>query len=319
MTGRNQSVDITVLMGGSSSERDVSLVSGTAVADALEECGHAVTRADITPWHTDALDREGIDVVFIALHGDFGESGEVQRLCEARELCYTGSPPSASMFGMNKAASKQVFKREGLMVPGWAVIEEFTPVDEARETIDALGLPLVVKPVSGGSSVDVAVCRDRRAVKEAVEHVLDTYARVLVEAYIPGAEYTVGILGDEPLPVIQIVPAAGFYDYYSKYADEAETRYVFDHALDTETADTLKRTALAAHRVLGCRDFSRVDFILDADNVPWILEINTIPGFTSHSLLPKAAEKAGISFPALCDRIVRMAAERDPKRSIVFT
>jgi D-alanine-D-alanine ligase len=305
-------------MGGASSEREVSLMSGEAIAAALEKRGHSVTRADITPIWTEALDREGIDVVFIALHGDFGESGDVQRLCEERGLRYTGSGPMASMMGMDKVASKQIFKKAGLVTPEWVVIEEFTPIDEARSMLRDMGLPVVLKPISGGSSVDVFICHDEEDRKEALEELLDVYARAMVEKYIPGDEFTVGILGDEALPVINVVPGGSFYDYDSKYSDDAGTRYIMDHGLDLDVVAQLQFDALAAHRSLDCRDFSRIDFIRDENGIFQVLEINTIPGFTSHSLLPKAAAEAGVDFEELCDRIVAMAMSRKIETSLVL-
>ncbi len=314
-----ENLKITVLMGGPSSEREVSLMSGRAVADGLMKMGHSVVCEDIAPRRTQALDREGIDVVFIALHGDFGESGEVQRLCEARKLSYTGSPPSASMFGMDKAAAKQTFRRVGLHTPEWVVIEEYAHLEETQELLDKIGLPVVVKPVSGGSSVDVWICHDEATRKEALEELLDVYARAMVEKFVPGEEFTVGILGEDPLPIIRIVPDGGFYDYHSKYSDDANTQYVFEHGLCDDAVARLMQDALTTHRSIGCRDFSRVDFIIDESGCPNVLEINTIPGFTSHSLLPKAAARAGVEFPELCDRIARMAAARDLKSEMVLS
>ena len=291
-------LDITVLMGGPSSEREVSLVSGAAVADALERCGHKVVRSDISPTDASALDRKGIDVVFIVLHGDFGESGKVQQLCKDRHLRYTGSGPMASEMAMDKAASKQVFRKVGINTPDWVIVEE------------SQTLPEMVKAVDGGSSVDITIARTAAQRDEAVSRLTDKSGRAMVEVFVKGREFTVGILGERALPVLEVIPSREFYDYTAKYADDAGTRYNFDHGLDEGIVTAMQKQAVDAFAALGCRDMSRVDFMLDERNVPQILEINTIPGFTSHSLLPKAAQRAGISFERLVDLLAGMAMQR---------
>jgi D-alanine-D-alanine ligase len=303
-------LDITVLMGGPSSERDVSLLSGAAIADGLESSGHKVTRADISPQETAALDRDGIDVVFIALHGEFGESGEVQALCEERGLKYTGSNERASRLGMDKAAAKQILKRGGLITPDWMIVEEYHSSEQVAAWVKELPPPVVLKPVDGGSSVDIKIVKDEAHRDEALEYLVDKYGRVMLERYTPGREFTVGVLGNSALPVMEIVPDGDFYDYRAKYDDDATTAYVFSHGLDEKLAAGMQADALAAHRILGCRDVSRVDFILDSENRANVLEINTIPGFTSHSLVPKAAAAAGVGFEQLVDSIVAMAMNR---------
>jgi len=303
-------LDITVLLGGPSSERDVSLLSGQAIADALGRRGHRVTRADISPGNALALDREGIDVVFIALHGDFGESGEVQELCEERGLCYTGSGARASQLAIDKAATKQIVKRIGLPTPDWMIVEEFHTPSQIAQWLPELGLPVVLKPVNGGSSVDITIAHAPEARDEALEAMVDKYGRAMLERFVPGREITVSILGDRPLPVIEIIPDGEFYDYRAKYSDEAGTRYTLEHGLDAGAVEALQAAACATHRALDCRDMSRVDFILDEQGTAWVLEINTIPGFTSHSLLPMAAAGSGIGFDELVGRIARMARER---------
>ncbi len=305
-------MDITVLMGGPSSERDISLISGEAVASALEAVGHNVTRGDISPSDTTALDRAGLEVVFIALHGTFGESGEVQTLCEQRGLPYIGSGPRASRLAIDKAAAKQIFKRAGLATPDWMIDESYHSQRLVKQWLDEIPPPVVVKPVDGGSSVDITIAMDATVRDEAMEALLEQYGRVMLERLVVGREMTVGILGAEALPVLEIVPDHTFYDKSAKYDDDATTQYVFDHGLPASVADGLQADALTAHGILECRDLSRVDFILDADNVPQVLEINTIPGFTSHSLLPMAAAQVGISFGELVDRLAGMALARLP-------
>ena len=301
-------LDITVLMGGPSREREVSFLSGAAVAAGLASCGHKVTPADISPSDASALDRPGIDVVFIALHGEFGESGRAQELCEARGLRYTGSGPRASALAMDKDAAKRIFRAAGIATPDWVVAEALTAEETSR--IEALGLPVVLKPVDGGSSVDVTIARDEPTRDEALRDLLGKYRRAMAERFVRGREFTVSILGARTLPVLEIVPAREFYDYTAKYADGAGTRYVFDHGLREEVVSVLEAVAMLAHRALGCRDMSRADFIVPPDGPPQVLEVNTIPGFTAHSLLPMAAARVGVSFAQLVDRIASMAMKR---------
>lgn len=303
--------DITVLMGGPSFEREVSLMSGENVSAALEAAGHRVTRSDISPTDTSPLDLPGVDVVFIALHGPFGESGDVQQLCEDRGLKYIGSSPRASRLGMDKVASKQLFRRGGLTTPDWRVIENFQHPDEAKELIEKIPLPVVVKPIDGGSSVDTVISHDESTRNTAVEGLLDTYDRCMIEKFVKGRELTVGILGNKPLPILEIVTPHTFYDYSAKYEAGAGTEFIFPDDLDPETIQQIYSDAITAHEAIEARDISRVDFILDAEGVLQILEINTIPGFTTHSLVPLAAAKAGIEMPSLVDRIVQMAMQRD--------
>jgi D-alanine-D-alanine ligase len=307
---RTRPLDVTVLMGGPSSEREVSLISGRAVAEGLKGLSHRVTCSDITPEDTSALDRKGIDVVFIAMHGKFGESGDVQRLCEERGLRYTGSPPRASEVAMDKVASKVCFRQAGLVTPDWVVIEAAHTPSQRADLLALTPLPVVVKPLDGGSSVDVTIAKDAAARDGAVEGLAAKYGRAMVEVFVAGRELTVGILGERALPVIEVLATREFYDYTAKYADGAGTRYVFDHGIPEAVIAKVQAAALTAHRSLGCRDMSRVDFILDASGEAHVLEINTIPGFTGHSLLPMAAGKAGLSFEKLVARIVDMAMER---------
>ena len=302
-------LDITVLMGGPGSEREVSLVSGRAVADALARAGHRVTAADITPDDTSALDRDGADAVFIALHGAFGEDGQVQQLCEDRGIAYVGSGPVASKLAMDKHASKLLFRDAGLLTPEWATFETGGAQASQADPLGKFPPPCVLKPVDGGSSVDITIARDPAARGRALGELLATYGRAMVETYIPGREMTVGILADQPLPLVEIVPAQEFYDYFAKYEDEG-TEYITDPELPADVAQRLQADALRAHECLGCRDFSRVDFLLADDGRAYVLEVNTIPGFTGHSLLPKAAAAAGVSFEALCDRLVRLSLDR---------
>jgi len=303
-------LDITVLMGGPSSERDVSLVSGQAIARGLARRGHRITPADISPQDASALDRRGIDVVFIALHGSFGESGEVQELCEQRGLRYTGCEAQASRLAMHKPASKTIFRQVGLLTPEWIEVDRDCFGTAGRGRIDSLGLPVVVKPIDGGSSIDLTIPRTFSQRDGDIKRLIDKYGCAMVERFIPGRELTVGILGDNPLPIIEIIPSREFYDYTAKYADGSGTRYEFELDLPVSTMEAIQSSAMLAHRVLGCRDMSRVDFILSDDGQLYVLEVNTIPGFTSHSLLPMAGRRASIEFDELVERLVKMALRR---------
>jgi D-alanine-D-alanine ligase len=302
-------LDILVLMGGPSSERAVSLVSGETVAGVLESCGHHVRRKDISPEDLSAFEGPAPDVVFIALHGAYGEDGQVQRLCEQRGLPYVGSGVRASATAMDKAAAKAVYRAGGLMTPDWAVLSSNDPPTQQNKSLARIGLPCAIKPVDGGSSVDVSLVTAAAARKAAIEDLLAKYGRAMIEPLVRGREMTVGVLGDQALPPLEIRPKRGFYDYTAKYVND-DTEYVFEHGLGPLAVEALKAAALGAHRALGCRDMSRSDFIIDSEGVAWLLETNTIPGFTSHSLLPKSAARIGISMPRLCEMLVKMALDR---------
>ena len=308
--GPGSALDVAVLLGGPSAEREVSFKSGRAIASALRRLGHRVKEADISPADTSALDERPIDAVFIALHGEFGESGDVQDLCEQRGLAYTGSGPAASRLAMDKAAAKQLFRGAGLATPDWAVLEDEQSLAERAGLLAGVGVPAVIKPITGGSSVDVVIARGEAERDLALEDLLDKYGRILVERFIAGRELTVGILGGSTLPVLEIIPAGESYDWHAKYDDDAGTRYQFDHGLPAEAVAANEDSARRAFACLGCRDMGRADYILDSAGRAWLLEMNTIPGFTDHSLLPKAAARAGISFDRLVGRILELAVAR---------
>lgn len=297
---------ITVMAGGPSAEREVSLASGRAVADALRALQCDVETADISPDDLSALDRP-VDAVFIALHGTFGEDGQLQRILERRGITYCGSDAEASARAMNKVASKRCFASAGVPTPYFDVARK----GRAAEICAKARLPLVLKPIAEGSSVDCHLIREHDALRPALEGLLDTYNECLVERYIDGPELTVSILDETPLPVCEIRTPRDFYDYQAKYLENT-TQYLFDGIpLPAACLANVQRLSLAAHRALGCRHFSRVDWKIDAaTNEPYCLEVNTIPGFTDHSLLPKAAARAGLSFKQLCARIVELALGR---------
>jgi D-alanine--D-alanine ligase len=307
---------VAVLMGGPSSEHDVSLKSGQGVAGALirrrwavepvvisrtaslSEAGEATRRA---------LQRVAPEVVFIALHGPFGEDGTVQALCEELQLAYTGSSAAVSRLGMDKVASRRRFEEAGLVVPRWWTVD---PADAAALR-RPFPYPLVVKPTGQGSSVGVSIVRTPAALPAALCLAGEYGSPALIEEFIEGREVTAGVFAEEPLPVIEIRPRRPFFDYTAKYT-AGFTEYLVPAPLDPAVARTVQEAAVRAHRALGCRHLSRSDFILTRDNVPVLLEINTIPGFTPTSLVPKAAACVGLSYDELCEQLVLMARHGIP-------
>jgi len=297
---------VTVLYGGPSAEREVSLVSGAAVIDALTSMGHDVFASDISPFDLTGLDRFA-EVVFPVLHGRFGESGELQDILESRRLRFVGSGSKASRIGIDKLASKRMWEGAGLPVPACQLItrQDYHPGFGP----DRIAPPCVVKAVDSGSSIDVYICKTADDARRACSLVLENHDRALVETFIDGIELTVAILEEQPLSPIRISTTREFYDFEAKYKGNT-TKYDFDLGLDDSIIKQVKSLAQTAHQTIGCRDLSRVDIMLDKQNRPYLLEINTIPGFTAKSLLPKAAAHAGIGFGQLVDRLVRRAASR---------
>ncbi|HVP09830.1 MAG TPA: D-alanine--D-alanine ligase [Phycisphaerae bacterium] len=300
-----QKLAITVLAGGPGGEREVSLESGKGVSEALRSLGHEVHCEDIGPDNLGALARQ-VDCVFIALHGKFGEDGEVQAILERRGLPYIGSGPEACALAMDKARAKAKFAEMGIPTPRYAVAAP----QNLREALAAWSLPLVVKPVREGSSLNCLIIEDVAQLRPAVQGLIQEYGDCLIEEYIPGKEITVGILGDMALPPIEIRTKRQFYDYTAKYVDN-DTEYDFDIHLPEGLLVDVEAMSLRAHQGLGCRDFSRVDWrVDDRDGKPCLLEVNVIPGLTSHSLLPKAAARAGLAMPQMCQFLVDLAMKR---------
>ncbi len=298
-------LDITVLAGGPGGEREVSLQSGACVSAALETLGHRVHREDIGPQSLAGLARQ-VDCVFVALHGTFGEDGQVQAILERRGLAYTGSGPDACALVMNKAMAKEKLAAAGLPTARWAI----ATFDTVREAMACWELPVVVKPIKEGSSLGIHIVRDVAQFRPAINDLLDRYGSCMVEEFIPGKEVTVAVLGDQALDPIEIRTRREFYDYQAKYVDN-DTEYDFNIDLPTDLLQHVRRMSLEAHQVCGCRDFSRVDWRIDPATLkPYILEINVIPGMTSHSLMPKAALRAGLDMPMLCQWLVNAALKR---------
>lgn len=290
---------VTVLAGGPGAERAVSLESGRAVAEALRRRGHDVLVADIGPGNLAALDHPA-DVIFPALHGTFGEDGQLQRILEQRRLRFVGSGSRASTLAIDKVAAKRIAVETGIRTAVWEVVP--------AGRMPALPLPVVVKPIDQGSSVGTHIARSPQELSRALAETCGTFGQALVERFIAGDEVTVGIVGAQPLSPICIRPKRGFYDYEAKYHDE-RTEYLFDSGQSDALRVRVRDESLQIFRALGCRHLARVDWIVDAAETPWFLEVNTIPGFTSHSLLPMAAAHDGIPFDELIERLVRLALE----------
>ena len=298
---------VTVLYGGPSAEREVSLVSGKAVIDGLRSMGHDVFPSDVSPTDLAGLDHPA-DVIFPVLHGQFGESGELQEILEQRGIPFVGSGSAASRLGMDKVATKKAWQAAGLPTPAYRVI---TAADRPFKDVSD---PCVVKAISSGSSIDVHVCKNPRELPSqarlAMENVVTRHGQALVEQFIKGPELTVGLLEEKPLAPIRIVPKRDFFDYEAKYK-ASDTEHRFDTGLSAELVEECRELARKANAVVGARDLARIDIMIDEmTQKPYLLEINTLPGFTAKSLLPEAAKHGGIDFGPLVDRLVKRAASR---------
>jgi len=295
-------LDITVLAGGPGVEREVSLQSGKAVNEALNRLGHRATLCDIHPKDLSALDTP-VDFVFIALHGEFGEDGAIQKILDEKGIAYAGTGTRASQLAIDKVESKKCFERAGINTPFFVLVTH----ENLNCFIEKISPPVVVKPVCSGSSVDISIARTQDDMMSATQSLVAKHGSALVEQFIDGPELTVGILGDLALPVCEIRTRREFYDYQAKYVDD-DTQYLFDLDLPATILKQVQEASVEAHNALGCRSFSRVDWMVDTSQLkPYILEINTIPGFTSHSLLPKAAARIGLNFDTLCNRIIELS------------
>ena len=298
---------VTVLCGGPSAEREISLQSGQAVADGLRRAGHTVFVADISPDDLKALDHPA-DVVFPALHGTFGEDGTVQRILAERGIRFVGPDSRASALAMDKVATKSVLSAAGIDTPEFEVWTDATL--DARSGPD-IALPVMVKPVDQGSSVATSVVREAAEFLPAVRDTISHFGRALVERWIAGDEVTVGIVGPRTLPPVCIRTKHKFYDYHAKYEDDS-TEFLFETEYSARVFERVQSLSRRAFDLLGCRHLSRVDWIVDSQERLWFLEVNTLPGFTSHSLVPLAAARVGMNFDQLVDRLVRMAYEESP-------
>ncbi len=303
---------IGVLGGGISGEREISLISAGEAHKALNRKNLNAVLIDIKSSQredVEALIRsQNIDAAFIALHGKFGEDGGIQEIIRGLNLPYTGSEPRASFLAMNKALSKQAFKRFGITTPEFSICYEpnLVPKD--------LAYPLVVKPCSSGSSLGISIVRQPRELEPALDKAFNHQDIVLLEDYIEGRELTVGILNEQPLGVVEIIPKRGYYDFQAKYTDGL-TDFVAPAQIPEDIYHEVQAQAQAAHKSLGCRHFSRVDLRLAQDGRAYVLEVNSIPGLTSHSLLPLSAKVCGIEFDELILKMTELALR--PQESLV--
>lgn len=302
---------IGVLMGGWSSEREISLKSGLNVVAALHRLGHIVSGIDITRNLPEQIRQANIDVAFIVLHGKPGEDGTVQGLLELLGIPYTGSGVEASAIGIDKVVTKQLFQAAGIPTPAWVPINRR---DDLASRLDAartnLGFPLIVKPRYEGSSVGMTIIRGPEQLTREVTAVREKFGDLLLEKFISGMIATVGILGEQALPILELTPKSReFYDFKAKYT-KGETEFIIPARLDKSVTERVQRLALAAHETIGCEGFSRVDVMVEDGKTPYFLEVNTIPGMTDVSDLPAEAAHIGISYDQLVHQILKSARKR---------
>ena len=324
-------INLAVFVGGTSPEREVSKSSGKAIYKALNSLGYNCTLIDpaygtnqpvtdeeffsakdfgeitneniIKTVNSELL--ENIDLVFLALHGRWGEDGMIQSLLELKEIKYTGSDVLSSTIAMDKDLSKTIFQKNNVNTPSWITIDKKFNRDEIIRIINSeLRYPVVIKPNDQGSTVGLSIAKSDEEVFKAVETAFRYSDLTVVEEYIPGREMTVAVLEDKPLPVLEIIPKSGFYDYESKYTS-GMSEYIVPADVTADVFDKLQQQAITAFRSLRCKVYGRVDFRLNEENIPYCLEVNTLPGMTETSLVPKMAKAVGISFEDLIERIIR--------------
>lgn len=304
---------IAVLMGGHSLERDISFQSGKRVAVSLKRLGYRVVSLDVDEHIVTTLRREKADAAFIALHGKFGEDGTIQELLEIMGLPYTGAGVLASMLGMDKALSKEIFRLQDIPTPDFyalstGAIKEMGASSILKDVITKIGLPLVVKPSSQGSALGIKFVGKESELPQAILGALSYDDKVILEEYVKGMEVAVSVLGVErphALPPVEIVPKKGYFDFEAMYT-MGKTDYFVPARLPAALVKLTQRLAVQAFKALKCRHMARVDFIV-RDDVPYVLELNTIPGLTETSLLPMAAAEAGIDFEDLVERLIGYA------------
>jgi D-alanine-D-alanine ligase len=296
---------IAVLMGGPGSERAVSIATGKGVAKALRSLGATVNEVDVKS--ADFTLPEDIDLAFLTIHGTFGEDGQIQQVLEDRGVPYTGEGVAGSALAFDKIRSKEAFRQHNVTTPYWQIIT----VGQGP----TIPIPFVIKAPRQGSTVGVHIIRNEREVDAAIADA-STYDReLLVEKFCAGRELTVGILGDQVLPILEIIPKGGFYDFNNKYPflnpnAGGSAEHVCPAKIDREKTEEIQQLALRAFRALGLEVYARVDVLLPDDGEATVLEANTIPGMTEASLLPEAAAAAGIGYPQLCERIIELSAKR---------
>ncbi|HED07544.1 MAG TPA: D-alanine--D-alanine ligase [Ignavibacteria bacterium] len=330
---KNKNLIVALLVGGASPEREVSKDSSRSIYNALINLGYDVKLIDpaygenqpdeiegffaekeyseiSSANYVDAVNSnlfEGIDIAFLGLHGKYGEDGLIQALLELREIKYTGSDVSSSSIAMNKEMAKILFNHFNVNTPKWISINKNFDIKDLISKIEnQIGFPCVVKPNNQGSTVGLTICKDENSVEEAVSLSLNFSGKVLIEEYISGRELTVAVLEDKALPVLEIKPEHGLYDYECKYT-EGKSQYIVPAEIPEEVAKFMRKEALTAFKALGCSVYGRMDFRLSESNVPYCLEVNTLPGMTSTSLVPKMAKAVEISFDDLIDKIIKLS------------
>ena len=296
---------ILVLMGGWSNEREISLISGKSVFNSLITSGQDVIELDLKRDNISEIKELNPDRVFIVLHGKGGEDGEIQLYLENLGIPYTGSGSESSKICMNKRITKKILLKNNIQTPNFMEISENTKIEDIENLFQ---YPFVIKPSSEGSSIGVYIAEDRKSCKEAIKENMKISSDIILEEYKSGKEYTVGILDNFALPVIQLIPPGKFYDYEAKY-NSNETKYICPSGLDQNTEEEIKKLSIDCFRALNCRGWGRVDLIIDKQNKPWIIELNTVPGMTEHSLVPMAANQKNINFDELVLKILDTSLE----------
>ncbi len=294
------SLKIGVLMGGASSERSVSIKSGNAVISACNDLSYLTTKFIFENNYEKLLDElKKHDIIFNALHGGIGENGNIQSWLDKNQIKYTGSGPKSSKLCMNKAKSKKLARFIGVQTPDWELVNN-------PNALPNLDLPYVIKPNEEGSTFGISIVHNEREIRPAIERALKYDVTVMVEKYIEGKELTLPIVGEKALPIIEIIPSHDFYDYECKYS-EGLSDYICPADLNKITAIKLKESTELLFKELGCNIYARADYIMDKEGVPYFLEMNTLPGMTSTSLLPKSALEDGISFNQLIKNIIELS------------
>lgn len=298
---------IAVLYGGTSGEREVSLSSGKGIIQALKNNGHEVTGIDFHPERLEEIIELNVDLVFIGLHGKFGEDGRVQGLLEMLGLPYVGSGVLASALAMDKAKAKQIFDSNDIPVAKskvYTITDKTNLQDVEKEVNQVFKVPFVIKPNSEGSTLGLTIVENPEQILDGLKRAATSDDTILIEDFIQGREITVAVLGEKALPIIEIIPKNAYYDYESKYA-AGGSEHIVPAPIDAETTKTIQELAVKAHSVLGCKTYSRVDFILTEENQPVILEVNTLPGMTPTSLFPDAAKVIGLDYDSMIETFVK--------------
>ena len=290
---------VLVLMGGWSNEREISLVSGSYVYDSLIKSGVNTIKLDLTKNNLNEIEQISPDRVFIILHGKGGEDGEIQKYLDSLNIPYTGSNSESSKLCMNKRSTKEILLSNDILTPNYEKISEM----EISSIKKRFQYPFIVKPSAEGSSIGVYIVENDSDLERAISANEKISSDFIAEDYIEGLEYTVGILGDSALPVIKLLPPGKFYDFNAKYESD-KMQYICPSQLDDSTEDELKKISLNCFKACGCKGWGRIDIIIDDKGNPWVIELNTVPGMTSHSLVPLAAKQRDIDFENLVLKIL---------------